>query len=264
MKARYMPMAAILAAALAIDVSAQDGVTTTKLLVDPPRWPSNGIAERELGDDVDTWPENMFVELSEGRWTAWVLLSPVRGRAKALDFFSGEVQDVKVKNPGGYNDSFVDAKGGSHVSTDHLAFEYMDPRLGGGLGGIAFSSLSLPVIEASVCGPIYLQASEKISSDGRVLWRKVPLYKTKPRSNRCPGGAWASVINTAMDLRDGTLLVTGGKYVFHVRKVDMSPVGSAPNLHVMVEATVRQVIDRAKGRDIKDASDHLTEELGLR
>lgn len=257
-------MVAIFVAVLTIDAAAQNGLTTPKVQIDPPRWPSNGIAERELGDDMDTWPENMFVEFSGGRWTAWVLLSPVRGQAKALDFFSGEVQDVEVKKPGGYNDSFVDAKGSRHASTDRIAFEYMNPGLGGGLGGIAFSNSSLPVIEASVCGPLYLQASERVSEDGQVFWSKVPLYKTSQRSSSCPGGVWESVINTAIDLRDGTLLVTGGKYVFHIRKVDMSPVGSAPSLHVMAEATVRKVIDRAKGKDIKDASDYLTEELGLR
>lgn len=261
MKARYLTMAAILAAVLTIDVSAQDGVTTTKMRIDPPRWPSNGIAERELGDGQETWPENMFVEYSKGRLIAWVIVSPNRGQAKALDFFSGEVQDVEVKNPGEYNDSFVDSEGKVHASTDD--FYYKDPRPGGSIGNYVQINEGSLQFDDRIPYKLWLNVSQRVASDYEtVIWRKVPLYcESFSSGNQCRN--WASMIGTGLELRDGTMLIVGGKYVFRVRADDLTPVGHAPNLHVRDEADVKRVIDKANRSGIRNAHVFLTEELHL-
>ncbi|MGF6712725.1 hypothetical protein QFZ41_003689 [Luteibacter sp. W1I16] len=218
MKARYLTMAAILAAVLTIDVSAQDGVTTTKMLVDPPRWPSNGIAERELGDGQETWPGNMFVEYSKGRLIAWVIASPSHGQAKAIDFFSGEVQDVKVKNPGGYNDSFVDAKDATHRRNTSIDLDSMDSH-SGGIDTIRFDDGPLKFDQRIPYKPM-LEVVQKLSPDETVIWRKVPLYCDSYSSDgSCR--IWSSYIDTAMNLQDGTMLIAAGKYVIRVRKEDL-------------------------------------------
>ncbi len=66
-----------------------------------------------------------------------------------------------------------------------------------------------------------------------------------------------------MDLHDGTMLVTGGRYVFRVREEDLTPVGHALHLHVVNEADVKRVIDKAEAGDIDDAHGLLTDELHL-
>jgi hypothetical protein len=229
-----------------------------------PEWPNNGIAERELGDGEDTWPENMFVEHEDGRWIVWVLMSPVHGPAKAIDFFSGEVVSAKVKKPGEYNDSFVDAQGITHKSVVHPAFSFKDPRPGGGLGDIDFSGDTLTFGADVPCAPFDLKVSRRMASDDETAaWSKVPLYKTNPWPEACPGGVWDSFVSTALDLRDGTMLITAGKYIFRVRQADMSPVGEAPHLNVVDEVDVRRVMEQAAGGDIKDVCAHLTAQLHL-
>ncbi|WP_429200087.1 hypothetical protein [Luteibacter sp. W1I16] len=265
MRVQHVAMAAVLAVAPEVVASMQDHLPNpeTKAHVQAPVWPTNGIAEREFGDGKKTWPENMFVEHSRGRWIAWVLVSPERGQAKALDFFSGEVQDVKVKKPGGYNDSFVDEKGATHVSNSVFDFHYKDPRPGGAIGDVQINEDSLQFDELILYAPI-LDVSQRVSpDDDMVIWRKVPLYCDSFSSGgSCIG--WASLIGTAMDLRDGTMLIAGGKYVFRVRQDDLAPVGRAPHFHVVDEADVQRVIDKAEGSGIKDAHEFLIEQLHLR
>lgn len=237
---------------------------TPSTQVHEPHWPDNGIAERELGDGDNTYPENMFVEYSKGQWHAWVILTNLHGSAKALDFFSGNVVSAKVKNPGGYNDSFVDEHGITHKDVGDPVFDYKDPRPGGGLGGIDFSADWLRFEAKVACAPLYLNVSRRMASDDNViLWSKVPLYKTYEGSKSCPEGVWNSLVNTALDLRDGTLLITGGKYIFRIRQSDMTPAGEAPHLRVVDEGDVKRVIEQAKGKDVKDASAYLTEQLDL-
>jgi hypothetical protein len=230
-----------------------------------PHWPDNGIAERELGDGENTYPENMFVEYANGQWHAWVIMTNLQGPTKALDFFSGEVlENVTVKNPGDYNDSFVDAHGVTHKTVIHPAFDYKDPRPGGGLGGIAFDGETLKLEGKFRCGALYLDVSQRIAGDSdKVLWSKVPLYRNAAPSADCPAGMWDSLVNTALDLRDGTMLITGDKYIFRVRLSDMTPVGAAPHYRVVEATDVQRVIEQAKGKDIKDASAYLIKQLHL-
>jgi hypothetical protein len=233
--------------------------------VSAPIWPNNGTAERELGDGEETWPESMFVEHINGRWTVWVLMSPGHGGAKALDFFSGNILSVTVGNPGEYNDAFVDEQGVLHRRANHPSFDYKDPRPGGGVAGITFSGSAMSFDSPVGCASLYLSAAQRIASDHKtIIWSKVPLYKSNARPESCADGVWDSLVNTALDLRDGTLLITAGKYIFRIHREDMSPVGDAPHLRVVDEADVKRAVELSKELGIRDASSYLTQELELR
>ncbi|MBS0344337.1 MAG: hypothetical protein JSS56_27865 [Proteobacteria bacterium] len=147
----------------------------------------------------------------------------------------------------------------------HPVFDFKDPRPGGGLGGVSFSDEWLSFKDKSIpCAPSYLNVSQRFDAKNLAIWSKVPLYRQHLNSSQCLQGVWDSLVNTALDLRDGTMLITGGKYIFRVRQSDLSPVGAAPNLHVVDAAEVKRVIDSAKGKNIPDASAYLSEQLHLR
>jgi len=228
-----------------------------------PIWPKSAVAERELIGGDDAWPENMFVEHANGKWTVWVLASPAHGQTKALDFFSGNVEDVTVAEPAGYADAFVDSRGVTHELTFHPVFWFKGPAPGGALGkNVRVNVSSLGFDRTVACAP-ELDVSERVSDDfASSIWRKVILYPSSDPSD-CPSVPWESLIGTGLDLRDGTMLVTAGKYVFRVSADDLTPAGRAPHLHVVDEADIRDVIKKAAGKDIKDGSAYLTEQLHL-
>ncbi|HEY4294131.1 hypothetical protein [Luteibacter sp.] len=226
-----------------------------RLHVGEPVWPSNGIAERQLGNGKETWPENIIVEYTNEAWNVWAIVSPVRGPSNAIEFFSGRVDDVMVTNPGGYNDSFIDSKCIKHSANTDRSFHFKDPRPGGAVGSIHVNVDVLRFECENLCGPdIYV--SELHNDSGGVLWRKVPFFLDE--------GELDSMIGTGIDMRDGTVIFIGGKYVFRVRQRDFTPVGGAPHLRVVDERDVIRVIDKANGKDIKDFDAYLTEELHLK
>lgn len=228
-----------------------------------PTWPNTGVAERELTGGDDAWPENMFVEHTNGKWTVWVLASPAHGQTKALDFFSGTIENVTVDNPGGYADAFVDSRGVRHEVTFHPLFRFKGPAPGGAIGNNVKVNVSSLGFDRSVACRPELEVSERVSDDFESsLWRKVILYPS-PDPSDCPSVPWGSLIGTGLDLRDGTMLVTAGKYVFRVSADELTPIGRAPHLHVDDEADIRDVIGRAAGKDVKDGSAYLTEQLHL-
>ncbi|WP_429200088.1 hypothetical protein [Luteibacter sp. W1I16] len=263
MRAKHVAMAAVLTVAPAVGAFTQDQPPShvAKASVEAPVWPSNGVAERELGDGKESWPENMFVEHSNGRWIVWVLLSSNSDKSKAMDFFSGEIRDVKIKKFGGYIDSFVDSEGESHVSDSLLDFRCKEIGPGGTIGSVVFNVSTLRFNREFAYAPI-LEVSQRISPDGKaVVWRKVPLFNDSPSDS--PYSEWASFISRGMDLHDGTMLVTGGRYVFRVREDDLTPVGHASHLHVVEEDQVKRIIDKSEKSDIDDAHGFLTDELHL-
>lgn len=263
MKIQHVVMAATLAVASEVGVSMQDQASSheAKSHVEEPVWPNNGVAERELGDGKESWPENMFVEHSDARWIVWVLLSSESGRSKAMDFFSGEIQDVKINKSDGDNDSFVDSRGTTHMSDGLLGFRCKEIGPGGVIGNVTFNESSLRFNREIAYAPI-LEVSQRISPDGKtIIWRKVPLFEESPSDS--PYSEWSSFMSRGMDLHDGTMLVTGGRYVFRVREEDLTPVGHALHLHVVNEADVKRVIDKAEAGDIDDAHGLLTDELHL-
>jgi hypothetical protein len=257
---KLMPLA--MAAVLSVATASATAAAVQARAIEP-IWPRGGIAERKLVGDGESVPENMFVEYANGKWIVWVLSSPVHGQTKALDFFSGTVENVTVKNPGGYADSFVDSRGATHKGTVSQAFYFKDPRPGGAIGSDVHVNVSSIDFGSGVpCEP-ELEVSERLSRDLKsVVWRKVILYP-EPATSACPAGTWGSLIGTGMELRDGTMLIAAGNYVFRVGVDDLMPAGHAPHLHVVNESDVKRVIDLARGETVKDGSALLTERLRL-
>lgn len=268
MKLRNVTMAAALGigssiAAPTIAAEAKQAVAKTEAPrkhVAEPVWPDNGIAQREVGDGTN-WLEDLFVEHVDGKWIAWAVMRPPNGetKGKALNFFTGEVLEVTGDFDGQYVESFIDAKGIEHRDTSDLVFHFKDPRPGGGLGEIDFSAPYLEISRGSIPSIDLRTYRREAKGNGTVIWSKVPMY----RCARCPDDDWDAFFSTALDLRDGTMLVSGGKYVFRLRMDDFSPVGKAPALHIFEEVDVQRAIDDAKARQVDDVFGDVLKTLHL-
>lgn len=225
-----------------------------------PVWPDNGIAQRELGDGEDS-PDSLFVEYVGDKWIAWALIATKDGPTKAINFFTGEIIDVTVKMQLAYTGSFTDSRGVTHTTARHRGFHYKDPRPGGVLGDIRFAHRNVDRPENIRSGPIWFDTYQRMSDDDtRVIWSKVPFYESNDFGRR----GWDTLFGTALDLNDGTMLVSAGKYVFRLRQDDLTPVGSAPALHIVDESELLRVLDEAKGRVVEDGDTWLTEKLNLK
>ncbi|MDR6937866.1 hypothetical protein [Luteibacter sp. 3190] len=267
MRGRSMAMAAALAVgvsmpAAAIHVEMSPGFAATvprNEAVADPVWPDNGVAQRELGDGTN-WLEDLFVEHVGDEWTAWAVMRPPNGQTvgKAIDFFSGKVLDVTGDFDSQYVESFVDSEGVEHKQTLDRVFHFKDPRPGGRVLGVDFGASELTVPRGKKPS-IDLTTYRRESEGGTVAWSKVPMY----RCVSCPLGCWDAFFGTALDLRDGTMLVTGGRYVFRLRADDFSPVGKAPGLHVFDEAEVQRAIEDAKARQVNDVFGDVLKALHL-
>jgi hypothetical protein len=205
----------------------------------------------------------MFVEDANGKRIAWVLASPGHGHTKALDFFSGRIENVTVQHLGGYADAFVDSLGITHRGTSHPVLYSKDPRPDGAIGNnVHVNVSSIQFNNNASCKP-ELNVSERSADDFKsTIWRKVLLYPGSSASG-CPSAPWDSIVGTGMDLGDGTMLLAAGHFVFRVSVDDLSPVGASPDLHVVDESDVKRVIEGANGKKIEDGSAYLTESLGL-
>lgn len=235
------------------------GQTTPK-----PVWPDNGIAQRMFPGGF-----NMFVENDHGKWHAWVMESGDDAHVQALDFFSGEQLPVKagLLENGQQDRNFTGAKGTVHAGADK-GFMFTLAGASGLNGGIGFAGKTLSLDGADYHCSTTLEGvnggvDDKVGDDGTPKWVKVPIYHIAPRQGGCPSGNFKSSIKTALDLDDGTFLVTMGCWVFHLRKSDLSPVGSAPGLRIIDEASVQAAIDQAKGKNIQDATGYLAKALNL-
>lgn len=223
-----------------------------------PVWPDNGIAQRKLPGAY-----NMFVEQDEhGQWHAWAMNGYGKD-AQAVDFFSGEQIHVEagLRDDGQQSRDFVDLRGIVHgPQSDRFMFSQ------GSLPGINISDeLSLNFSD-SQCPASFLGLkglSENDPLGNHPIWKKVPIYHVAPRAKDCPSGYLRSSIETAMDLEDGTFLVTMNCWVFRLRKSVLSPVGSAPALHVVNQTALQVAIDQAKGKDVQDANAYLARALNL-
>ncbi|SEN52241.1 hypothetical protein SAMN02800694_3655 [Luteibacter sp. UNCMF331Sha3.1] len=268
MKRRNMAMAAALAVGVALPAAAMHGETkqvaaeavTPKKVVTEPVWPDNGIAQRELGDGTD-WLEDLFVEHVGDEWIAWAVMRPPNGQTvgKAINFFTGDVLDVTGDFDSAYVGSFIDAKGVEHKETLDQVFDFKDPRPGGGLGEIDFAAPYLEIPRGNRSSIDLRTYRREAEVGAKVIWSKVAMY----RCVECPDSEWEAFFSTALNLRDGTMLVSGGKYVFRLRMDDFSPVGRAPALHVFDEADVQRAIDDAKARQVENVFDDVLKALHL-
>ena len=226
-----------------------------------PVWPNNDIAQR------DFYGEQMFVENDKGKWRAWVLSLSDNDKGEVLDFFSGKKQQVKLKysEDGRVAPEFVDSAGRLHILTMDLDLHFDDPRPGGSVGDVGFSDDELYLGKRSVyCSPelIIVTGTDLHNPKQLRRWRKIPLYR-EPSSISCPNGRWRSLIGTSLDLGDGTFLATTEFWVFRLRMSDLSPVGSAPRLHVVDAEIIEAIIKGAQGKTITDHHAYLTTALRL-
>ena len=212
-------------------------------------WPPNGIAQRAFAG------EQMFVEEKDGRKIAWVLSATVSDKEEALDFFSGDVIQAKAvySRDGHPEPEFVGLDGKRHRPMAGAAFRFKDPRPGGAMpiddpddaDYIVFSSETLRFTGMRRgCLPDFVVVS-RIRGAGatpETLWKKVPLYREAP-SAACPQGRWNSLIHTAMDLGDGTILVTTTTALtVRLRQDDLTPVGDTPDLEIVAAETMKSLI----------------------
>jgi hypothetical protein len=227
-----------------------------------PVWPDNGIAQRMLPGAY-----TMFVEHdSHGQWHAWVMNG--EEDAQALDFFSGEVLHVKAEmdDHGQQARFFTDASGEAHGTLDKV-FEF-SPGTGGLPGGVDFAGDLLSLKGADYhCSASLMSVKGGVGEDDSMAnhpkWMKVPIYHVAARTNGCASGYLRSSIRTAMDLEDGTFLVTMNCWVFRLRKSDLSPVGAAPAIRIVDQAALQTALDQAKGKNVQDATDYLEKALNL-
>jgi hypothetical protein len=231
-----------------------------------PVWPHIDVAQREFEGS------QMFVENDKGVWRAWVLSQSDDERGDVMDFFSGERQQVQLRyyKDGHQKDEFVDARG--HVHRNVMALGFKDPRPGGGISPNGWNGPRIQINHSlirhdsdSPCLENFYTTRRipSLENDAETVWRKVLLYREASKAG-CAHGTWESLINTALDLGDGTMLVTAGRFVFRLRMVDMSPVGSAPALRVVDATAIEALIQRYKnGLAASDLYDYLASQLNL-
>ena len=232
-------------------------------------WPDNGIAQRRLDGGFNY---NMFVENDNGTWRAWVQSDMTDidkkdwSRAKALDFFSGQVLMVEAyvdeyllqQRPG-----FWDPKEGKGHGPEDRTFMF-DP--GTRIPGIAQGPLL--TLDAERCGHyiLGLRSAPLAKGESHPSWAKIPLIYHKPSSDSaslCKEGSYWSGADTTLDLNDGTFLVTMECWIFRLRKSDLTPVGEAPALRIVDEAAMKAAIDKAEGQHIESGTAYLSRALSL-
>lgn len=262
MKRIYVAMAAAVVIAVSVPARTKEvhtEVAIAKKVMAKTEWPNNGIAQRELGNDSGfMW--TMFVEERDGRRVVWVVRNTVKGKGEAMDFFSGKVIEVVTGESEGTHavEAFVDMDGVRHESGDGPDFGWgPEGRYGARRANINFRSGGLgdqPIDDDKYSLDTYDREPDWGSGD--YVWTKIPFF-------RSAHGHWNTCLLPALDLQDGTILVTSEKYVFRLNASDFLPFGSAPALHIRDLAEVKPVLDEARRRQVTDLDTFLTTELHL-
>lgn len=185
----------------------------------PISWPKLSTAQRQfLG-------EQMFIDYNEGKWGAWVVSTPIGSRAEAMNFFTDERVEVTFETIESIPKTFMitDKRGRSWKWEAGSSFLIYDPHYNNS-GAMYFGddrsfidfrdSLYFGGIQGRC--PLELRIVSR-TPKGRetkqnASWSKVPMYLDSV-SEDCPNGEWVSSIGSALDLRDGTMLITLGEYV---------------------------------------------------
>jgi hypothetical protein len=234
------------------------------------KWPRIDTAQRLFSG------EEMFVEKTSTGHVAWVLSMPGSSSAQALDFFGGRTIPIKPSfYPDGRSKSeFRDANGKLHRITTDEDYRFNGPAPGGTvivgdiLDGdfIDLSSESIwfhsPELNFHcVFGLDVTSRFKEAKSNRVVIWRKIPLYREVP-SKACPHGAFQSLIGTALDLRDGTILVTTTtSLVFRLNKHDLSPAGDAPGLRIVDAEKIEALARDAEQQKPQDREQYVYSKL---
>lgn len=238
-----------------------------------PAWPGNGIAQRRFpGGNV------MFVENDHGKLSAWVLSTYTRSmqidkdhaHAEALNFFTGRVMKVKVilTEDGHESQAFIDSEGRVHVYALDPGFRFSGTEMDIALPGIKFyggrASLTGSIGDCDANLSATMPETDYVTGEKpAATWVKYPIYHESPGAYGCLSGDIDSLITSAVDLGDGTILADEGCFVFRLRKADLSPVGAAPALTVVDAGTLNAAIAKAKDQHVEDATGYLINALRL-
>lgn len=234
-------------------------------------WPETAETARAFGGG------NMFIERDEGTVRAWVMPSADHDAGQALEFFSGELQKVASRQA---DDSrrvqgFVDENGRSHVAAaESYVYDATDPtandgaRYFGGRGYFIdfFQDTLYAQSSGGTCDlelqPIRIQHQLDPDRPSKsAIYDKILMYLDEP-SAECPNGRWMSEPRAALDLGDGTMLLTMPSQVVRVRMSDLLPLASAPRFKVIDAEKIKAVVEDIKARgDIADPNEYLSRKL---
>lgn len=232
-----------------------------------PTWPKIETALRQFPG------EQMFIDRKGGRWAAWVVSVPSGNQAEAMEFFTGQRMTVTFEAietlPRTYR--IIDPQGLSRTWQAGASF-LVDDRDGNNGGAIYFGDAgnaidfreSLYVEGRQGRCPLELSVISRMPT-GQVriphaTASKVLMYLDAPSAD-CPNGKWVSDIHSALDLRDGTMLVTLGDYVVRLRHEDLLPVGDANGVLVRDASDIRALIARMTPENAADPNHGLSQML---
>ena len=225
-----------------------------------PFWPDNGVAQRELPD-----AGLMFVEDDHGTLHAWVLANESGSRVRALDFFSGRQVEAKVEleDDGHQDTAFTDPNGKFHSGQDST-FRHSGLASPVELPGLNFDASTVDLKGTREGCDVQLTATVGQTSGGAtVAPSRFLIYHTKSGPKGCASGQLDSSITSALDLNDGTFLAAEGCFVFHLRKSDLLPVGSAPALRAVERDRLNTVLVAARAQAVQDPSAYLAKSLDV-
>ncbi|MDR6938206.1 hypothetical protein [Luteibacter sp. 3190] len=183
-------------------------------------------------------------------------MTPESGEARAMNFFTGQVvRPVKLLKVDGRT-SFIDPEGAQHTQVLDLGLSVSRGEAEDYVGKIQINT-DFAIFDCDGCARD-VDFSERVESVSprASVWKKAPIYPD--------GDGWSSRIGSAVDMGDGTLLFIGGRFAFRVDQRDFAPVGSAPNLHVVDEERIREVIETAENNRIDVTDAYLAKQLALR
>jgi hypothetical protein len=236
----------------------------------PISWPKLSTAQRQFSG------EQMFIDRKDGKWSAWVVSVPKGSRGEAMNFFTGERIEVtfetietipktfKITDKRGRSwaweagssflifDSNYNNSGAMYFGDDRNFIDFRDALYAEGMQG--HCALELRIVNRTPKGRETKQNAS---------WSKVPMYFDSA-SEDCLNGEWVSSIRSALDLRDGTMLITLGEYVARLRFADLSPVGSAPKLRVESARDIRELIERMESEGVDDPNGYLSRSLKIK
>lgn len=216
----------------------------------------------------------MFIESGGAEFRVWILPA---GDGQALEFFSGARVDMASVQRGddGRVRGFVTADGRAHVADPRgRAYDASDANANDGAryfgsGGyfIDFFQDTLRAADADGGCDLELQPVRILHQpdggrpgSGKARDR-ILMFRESPFA-QCPNGRWVSWIRAALDLGDGTILLTMPSNVVRVRMSDFAPSGSAPEFKVMDAERIKAVVEDIEVRGgIADPNEYLSRKL---
>jgi hypothetical protein len=235
-------------------------------------WPRTTVAERPFDGDT------IFIERDGERMRAWVLPSDDDRSGEALEFFSGDREKIArvIADERGEPRGFVAANGRTHLADPAFrAYDATDPvsnqgarYFGDRSHFVDFAAEPIAIADAGGSCELELRSirvQRQRGDAGRQPDRvreKLLMYLDTSRPE-CRGGRWESSILSAMDLGDGTALLTMPAYAVRVRMSDFAPAGKISALKIMDGARIRAMLrELRQDEGVVDPNGMLTTRLG--